>query len=286
VRVRIGDADGRRWACAKAAALVLALATLWPAPAPAAEPQPLIFAGAGANLPITRVLVAAFSLRHPDLRIEIPPDIGSAGAVKAVAAGAIALGLVTSPLGGDESRLGLSVVAYARTAIAISVHASVKDANVTYDDLNGIYSGTKSRWGNGRPIAVLTREPGDGSIQTLQQRIPGFKEAYARGLAAKRSIVLFSDLQMSETLARTPNGIGLSDMGAITADNLPLRVLSVSGVFPLPQHVLSGKYELVKTLAFVHKRERLDPRVKTFIEFARSRDSVGVLRLNGYLPPQ
>jgi phosphate transport system substrate-binding protein len=270
----------------RALALAAAIVTLGTARAPAVEPQTLIFAGAGANLPTMRVLVDAFLRRHPDLRIEIPPDIGSTAAVKAAATGAVTLGLVARPLRGEESRLGIAVVAYARTAIAISVHATVKDTNITYDEIVAVYKGTRARWRNGRPIVVLTREPGDGSIDVLQQRVPGFREAYAESLRAKRWTVLYTDSQMSETLARTPHGLGLSDMGAITADNLPIRVINVNGVFPLPMNVVSGTYTLVKTLAFVYKNDQVHPTAKMFVEFTRSREGARILRLNGYLPPQ
>ena len=91
----------------------------------------------------------------------------------------------------------------------------------------------------------------------LQQKITGFKEAYAESVAAKRWIILYTDQQMNQTLARTPYAIGPSDMGAITADRLPIKVLTVNRVFPLPANVLSGKYPLVKTLSFAFRKREL-----------------------------
>ena len=62
----------------------------------AAEPlaSPLVFAGCGSTLPITRLLVAAFSQARPDTKIDVKA-VGSTNGIWLVAGGAIPLGLTT-----------------------------------------------------------------------------------------------------------------------------------------------------------------------------------------------
>ena len=268
--------------------LVAAALTAWGLPVRTSvgqsPPQPLTLAGSGSNLPISRLLAEAFRPTHPEITIDIPASIGSTGGVRAAAEGAIAVGLISRPLRDREKGLGLTVVPYARTAAVIGAHPSVADDGITFEDLVNIYSATKSRWKDGREIVVLTREPGDSSIEVLERVVPGFREAYAESQKAKRWTTLLTDQEMNKVLASTPYALGLSDMGAITAERLPIKVLRVNGVPPTPKNVRSGRYPLVKTLAFVFLQENLPAGARAFLEFVRSREGRKILEANGYLP--
>ena len=180
----------------------------------------LVFAGSGSNLPITRKLVRAYNRSHGGIRIDIPASIGSTGAIRAVADGAIALGLVSRPLLGDEKKLGLAVERYALTATVIGVHPGVVDDTITFQELVDVYRGTKNRWKDGKAIIVLTREPGDSTIDILENGVPGFRTAFRESQRARRWLVIYSDQEMNRHLESTPYGIGFSDSGAITADRL------------------------------------------------------------------
>jgi phosphate transport system substrate-binding protein len=245
---------------------------------------PLIFAGSGTNLPITQLLAEAFRHHHPAVAIEVPTSIGSTGAVRAAAVGAIGLGLISRPLKPQEKALGLTSVPYARTAVVIGVHPTVMEDAITFDDLIQIYQGTKTRWSDGREIVVLTREPGDSSNEVLEQVIPGFKEVYAESHQAKRWATMFKDQEMNQALAKKPYAIGLSDMGAITTEQLPIKALQVNGVPPAAEDVRSGRYLLVKTLYFTYLPEKLPAEAKAFLDFVRSSEGAQILQANGYLP--
>jgi phosphate transport system substrate-binding protein len=255
------------------------------APVTGAPADPvLVFAGGGAGVPIVRLLAEAFARTRPDLRIEVPPSIGTTGGIRAAAQGAVAVGLIGRPLRDEEKALGLTAAIYARTALVIAAHRGVADNNITSAALVEIYLGKKTRWSDGHEIIVLTREPGDSTIEILQQKIPGFAAAYAESQEAKRWLTLLSEQQMNETLSRTPHTIGFSDLGAITAQRLSIKVLSLDGVYPLPQHVLSARYPLVKVLAFVYRNEALPVGARVFMDFVKSKEGTRILRANGYLP--
>ncbi len=245
---------------------------------------PLVFAGSGSNLPPVRLLAEAFGRIRSEIKIEVPASIGSHGGIRAAADGAVAAGLISRPLREGEKGLGLTVLPYARTAVVIGAHPSVADEGITFEELVQIYRGAKTRWRDGREIIVLTREPGDSSIEVLERKIPGFQEAYAESQRAKRWTTLYTDQEMNRVLARTPYALGLSDTGAITAEQLPIKALKVNGVPPTPENVSSGRYPLVKTLAFVFQKDKLPTGARAFLEFVRSRDGGRILRANGYLP--
>jgi len=280
----IGGQDARRGRRARIG-LLLALGAggaAFPGNGLGAEPA-LIFAGAGSHLAPMRILVDAFTRTHPGVRIEVPSSIGSTGAVRAAAAGAIAMGLLSRPIRSDEKGLGLTVLPYARTVIVIGAHPTVGDETITGRELVQIYRKVKQRWRDGHDIVVLTREPGDSTIEVLGQEVPGFKVAYLESYEAKRWTILYTDQEMSRVLARTPQAIGFSDLGAMTVGRLPIKALPLDGVAPTVQDAMSGRYRLVKKLDFVYK-EPLHPDAKAFVEFARSGAGRQALQAGGFLP--
>jgi phosphate transport system substrate-binding protein len=269
---------------AVAAALALCL-TIPGAFGPARAGSSIVVAGSGSNLAATRALVDAFKKRHPDLDVQVPPSIGSLGAVRAVADGSIPVGLLSRPLEADERGLGLTVVPYARTAIVLGAHPTVADAGITTSDLVEIYAGRKTKWSDGRDIVVLTRQPNDSSLAVLQEVIPGFKQVYLESQKAKRWSTLFTDRDMDLALVRTPYAIGLVDMGAITADNLTVKPLRVNGVAPTAAEVKAGRYTLIKALSFLVDPRRPSREAQRFIDFSLSKEGAAVLASIGYLPP-
>lgn len=158
------------------------------------------------------------------------------------------------------------------------------DNDITFAELVDIYRGKKNRWANGREIVVLTREAGDSSIDVLVKGVPGFREAYEESQKSKRWTVLLKDLAMNVTLARTPDAIGLSDLGAVKIEKHAIKPLKVNGVAPTLGNLRSGKYPLWKTLIFVYREDRLIPEARLFIDFARSGKGEKALKSYGYLP--
>jgi phosphate transport system substrate-binding protein len=266
-------------------AWLLAIMVMAAGHASAATPSTrLIFAGSGTNLPIVRVLAQAFQKRHPGVVIEVPASIGSTGGIKAAADGAVAIGLISRGLKEKEKVLGLTVQNYARTPMIIAVHPSVAEDNITYEELLDIYRGKKKTWGDGRDIVVLTREPGDSSIEVMEKGIPGFREVYAESQQARRWTTLLRDLAMNETLAKTPNAVGVSDMGAVTVERHGIKPLKVNGIAPTVKNLQNDTYTLHKTLAFAYRKDRLLEGARLFIDFVRSREGEKILRAKGYLP--
>lgn len=257
-----------------------------PEPGGAAPPvrTSLIFAGSGTTLPLVRLLAREFQKKHPDVDIQVPASIGSTSGIRAAADGAIAIGLISRPLKESEQRLGLETVPFARTPVVIGVHPGVAEENVTTTELLDIYRGRKAVWQSGREIVVLTREPGDSTIEALEQSVPGFREAYAESQQAKRWTTLLKDLEMNIALAKTPQAIGFSDLGAIAIERHRIKPLRLNGVAPTLANLQQGKYRLAKPLVFVFRRGKLPPAAREFIAFVRSPAGAKLMRANGYLP--
>jgi phosphate transport system substrate-binding protein len=264
---------------------VLALLTVaWPAMADQTPGTTLVFAGSGSNLPIIRVLAKAFQRSHPRITIDVPASIGSTSGIRAAADGAIAIGLISRPLKENEKGLGLDVITYARTPLVIGVHPTVTEDNISYAEIIDIYRGKKKTWKDGKEIIVLTREPGDSTIEVMNEGVPGFREVYDESQKAKRWTTLLKDLAMDQTLAKTPYAIGFSDLGALTIDRHQIKPLRVNGVAPTLRNAQEGKYPLAKPLMFVFHKEKLPSAAREFLAFVRSKEGAKVLRTSGYIP--
>lgn len=280
----------RKLLCTGTATLLLAVIAAWtlPAPAEAGSPVagPLILAGSSGHLAVVKRLAEAFARVHPEITIHVPPSLGSGGAIRAAADGAIAIGLVSRPLEEEEKGLGLTVLPYARTALVIGAHPSVADDGVTFEDLVAILHGTKPRWKDGHEIIVITRNPGSSTFEILGWTIPGFQRAFAESYRARRWTSALTDQEMDRLIASTPYAIGFTNLGVITVERLPIKALKVNGVAPTSENIRRGRYPLVKPLAFVFVEAKLPAGARLFLEFARSREGEKVLRANAYVPSE
>lgn len=244
----------------------------------------LTAAGSGVNLGITRLLAEAFVKAHPQIAIDVPGSIGTRGAIKAVADGAITFGLISRPLQEEEKTLGLVAQPYAHVAIVIGVHPSVKDESITSQELIEIFKGTKTRWKDGNEIVVQAREKSDSGFLVLEDNIPGFREVYAESHAAKRWSLYFTDQKANHVLSTTPYAIGLTDLGMISTERLNIKVLQFNEVEPSPENLLNATYPLSRPLLFLYREKNLSEEAKAFLDFVFSDIGHKILKSNGYLP--
>ena len=243
----------------------------------------LVFAGCDANISVTRVLARAYMRKHPEMMVQLK-TVGSTNGIALAAARAVQLGLTSRPLRDAEEGLGLSYLPYATTAVVIGAAPDASDTTLTADDLLSFYRGTKLQWESGQEIVLLTREEGDSSVSSLSQVMPGFAEAYAAGSTTSHWTVLYSEPMMHEALLTFPFALGLSDLGTVTLERLPIKVLSIDGVAPTLENVASGRYPFTKTLGFVWRGGALSESARSFVEFVQSAEGAAILTSSGYVP--
>ena len=248
--------------------------------------SPLVFAGCGATVPITRLLVEAFNQARSEVQQIDVRGVGSTNGIWLAAGGAIPLGLTSRPLRETEKDLGVTVAPFARTAVVIGVHPSVTDEGITMGDLAAIHRGALMRWRQGQEIMLLTRDQGDSDIYVLGRTIPSFKDSYAVSVRTGRASVVYSESEMVRRLVRTQFAVGLSDLGAMTIERLSFRAMKVNGVAPTLENVVNGTYPLAKTLAFVFREDKVPAEAKAFLTFVRSPEGERILRAHNYLPAE
>lgn len=250
---------------------------------PRARAGSLIVAGSGSNLPLTRALVEAFLRRRQDAKIIVPESIGSSGGVRAARDGAIDVGLISRPLSEEEAKLGLTVTPYARVPIVVAANPSVADACVRSLDLPPMYAGLAPRWSDGGRVVMLQRERGDSSFLAVSRLVPGLDAANDEAYRDARWRVLYDDRSMQEALMATEGAAGIFDLGAISAQRLPIKVLCVDGVAPSVEGAASGRYPYWKDLSFVLPRA-LSALAGDLVRFAAGAEGRAITLGLGYAP--
>ncbi|MFO0713534.1 MAG: substrate-binding domain-containing protein [Sandaracinus sp.] len=243
----------------------------------------LHLAGSGSNLVVTRALAAAYRVAHPTERIVVHESIGSTGGVRAVADGAIAIGLIARPLNEREGGLGLSVHPYARVPITFLAHPDVRDGDITTSEIVRSLHGETTSWRDGTPRVWLLRERGDAGSAVVARHVTGFAEAADEAIAQGRFRVVYHDDELTRALLGLRGGIGIADLAQARANAPTARILALDGRMPSVAGVTDGTYPLYKDLAFV-VRDPSREDVARFLAFASSDEGRAVIAASGAAP--
>ncbi|MBM4319938.1 MAG: hypothetical protein FJ125_08240 [Deltaproteobacteria bacterium] len=248
----------------------------------------LLVAGSGANLALVRHIAERFVAHHPQIPVEVPPSIGTSGAVRAVLDGVVDIGLTSRRLKAAERSAGLLEIPLARVAVVVALAARRSEPApeaIEPELLCAVLNGEERRWPDGRPIIPLLREPGDSSNEVLRAGLPCFAAALEQAYASRRWRICITDQEMELALAQTQGSIGFSDQGtlALGPARAWARALRLGTLAPGGAAVRAGSYPLTKDLGFI----TLGPptgAAAAFIRFAGSPAARDLFGTGGYVP--
>ena len=244
------------------------------------DTQTLRIAGSGSNIPLTQKLLDGYG-KQSGVHINIPPSIGTAGAVKALQENQLDIGLISRELKENERQSGIKQKVYAKIGIVFGVNLQVPDTNIGPDDLVKIYEGEKTTWSNGKNIIVQAREKGDSSNMVLEKKVPGFKEVLDEALTHKRWEIYYTDQEANDAIQTTLNSIGLTDTVA-TKMNSQIKPLTYNGVEASTDNIRNKSYPFSKDLYFAYK-EPLSEQAKKFLDYVYSSEGQEIIENHGGL---
>jgi phosphate transport system substrate-binding protein len=262
-------------------ALLLLVAALLPTPLLAQET--IRIGGTGTGLGTITLLAAAFQKKHPEIKIRIMPSIGSSGAIKATAQGALDIGLNGRPLTNEESGLGLVVTEYAETPFVFAVRKDVPVRSLTSAELAQIYAGTMTSWPNGEWVRVVLRPASDADTIIARGLSPEMNAAVANALVREGMLMAATNQESNEMIDKTSGSIGFSTLTQIMTEKHPVKALAINGVEPGIKGGPNRKYPFMKTLSLLAK-PTAPPTVLRFIEFVRSPEGAQILHKTGNIP--
>lgn len=243
----------------------------------------LHIAGSGSCIPLARML-AGSAMQQLDLSPEVHASIGSGGGIRALQDGAIAVAVVSRTLRDEEVASGLVYTPFARIPVIVAAGLDVPERAVTYDDLDALFEGRRTKWSDGTNVVVLLREAGDSSHRVVEAVMPEFAEITAQARVEGAFRVLYHDGAMQVALANTPGAVGLHGNG-VAPSLAGFRALAVDGVEPTGDNVESGAYPFVKELGFVTNGPPAGE-AKSFIDYVLSAEGRALLRVRGAVPAQ
>lgn len=238
--------------------------------------------GTGSALGTMHRLATRFEAANPDLHVHLLPSVGSSGAFRAVAEGALDVGISARPPGPGERALRLVTVPYARTPFVFAVGPGSNVAGITADEAVRIYRGEIQRWPSGERVRVVLRPRGDVDTLVLRGISSDMAAAVDAADAREGMLVAATNQQCDDILLTTPGAIGPSTLTQIVAEATPLRALSWNRVAPTVENLASGAYPLEKTLLLV-VRPSPTPAVRRFLAFLASPEARRIIEQTGNL---
>ena len=241
--------------------------------------------GAGTGLGAMKLMAQEFNKSRSDAQLIITSSLGSTGAIRAVLAGAVDIGVSARPVSPEESRQGASARAYARTPFVIATGAKNKGAGLTLPQLAEIYSGKVTRWPDTSPIRLVLRPDSDSDTIAMRAFSAEMNGAISAAQARKGLRMASTDQDNADALEQLPGSLGTTTLTQIVSENRAIKLLALDGVTPTLRSLAAGRYRHFKTLHLVTARDP-SPLAKDFVAFIRSPAGQAVLARSGNLALQ
>ena len=204
------------------------------------------------------------------------------GAIKAVIAGAIDIGLSSSPLKSKKREADSAAAIFARTPFVLVTSRTEEETRMTTSDLIYIYSGIQTTWPDGAPIRLVLRPESDSDWDVLARISPEFERSLVEAASRRGLPVGFTDQEAMTMVEKLPSGLGTASLTAVIAEKRALRAITIDGVAPTLDNLANGSHPLEKSLYLV---TRTSPRdlARRFIAFLRSEEGARMLTETGNL---
>ena len=224
------------------------------------------------------VLGESFMEANADVNFTYNPTGSSAG-ITAALEGTCDIGLSSRYLKEEEKEQGLLETILAYDGIAIIVHPDNPVADLTMEQIAGIYTGTITNWsevgGNDGEIVCIGREAGSGTRS-------GFEELTETVDKCKYRQELTSTGDVITAVAQNPDAIGYASLASVKDS---VKALKVAGVTPTEETVKDGTYLIQRPFVLVTKSDAsLSTAAQAFFDYATSKDASELIRNAGAVP--
>lgn len=220
---------------------------------------------------------------RPDVEIAILPSLGSTGGIRAVAQGAIGVGLSARPLSAEERGLPVIAMPYARTPFVFASSRGEPAPMLSTRQIADMYRGNPVTWPDGSPVRVILRPGNDASVDALRAVGPAMAEALAIAASRKGLKLAPSDQDNAVALENLAGSLGGITLAQLLSEQRKLTVIRLDGLEPSAKALSEGRYPHAMTLYLVTGASP-SPLPREFIAFVRSPRGADILRKYGQLP--
>jgi len=238
--------------------------------------------GTGGALGAVKLLVEAFRKNHPDVKIVVLPSVGSSGAIKAVLAGALDIGITSRPLKEEEEQQGAVQHRYATTPFVFATGVKTRASGFTIGQLAEIYTGVVFEWPDGSSIRVILRPKADSDTLTLRSMSRDMDQALKKAFSRKGMSIAMTDQDSAEMIEKVPGALGTITLTQILTEKRSVKPLALNGVTPTTNALKDGSYPYFKTLYLVTKTGA-SGYPKRFVDFVVSPAARPILLKTGHV---
>jgi phosphate transport system substrate-binding protein len=235
-----------------------------------ARAERITLAGTGAATAFLRSLATEFTAQTA-IEAEVISGMGSNGALKAMADGAIDVVAAGRPLSEAETAKGMTVAFSLRTPFVLTT-SHPNPGSLSLPEINQAYASPNATWSNGEPIRVILRPKHESDTVLMEQMFSGLAEAMDSARRRPDIPVAATDQDNARLAEQTPGSlIGITYLQVVT-EKRNLRLVTVDGAQPTMQNYASGVYPYGKNIDLVLPQAS-KPAAQRFIAYARSAGS-------------
>jgi len=195
--------------------------------------------GSTSVTPLMESFADAYKAVKPNIKVNISATGSGDGITNAGVT--YQIGMSSRELTAAEQGRGLKETIIAIDGIAAIVNKDNAVANLTVEQIRGIFSGTITNWnqvgGRNAPIAVVSREEGSGTRGAFEELV-GFQ-----GKLLANANQLTSTGAILANIAQNANAIGYISIGSL---NDTVKAVSVGGVVASEANVANGTYKIAR----------------------------------------
>ncbi len=262
-------------------AIMMVLAFL--APAVFAE-ETVRVSGTGGAIGGLKLLGEAFEKKHPGVKVNVFPSMGSAGGIKAVAAGKLDLAVSSRRIKDEEKVPGLVEEPYIKTPFIFATSSSNQANGFSLAEIQDIYAGKKTTWAGGNKIFLVIRPATDSFTDFLERLSPGMKDAVELVKKRRGIFIGITDQDAADQIERIPGSFGVTSYSLVASEKRNIKPLAVNGISPVGKNGINDKYPYTVTYYLVHMKDRITGAGRNFIDYIDSKEGGMILGMSGNIP--
>ena len=240
--------------------------------------------GTGGAIGGMKLLGEAFGKKHPGVRVNVLPSLGSTGGIKAVAAGKLDVAVSARHIKNEEKVPGLVEEPYVKAAFIFSTSTSNRAEGIRLSEAQDIYAGKKTTWPGGGKIFLVIRPMSDAFTDFLKKLSPGMNDAVESAARRPGIFTGITDQEAADQIERTPGSFGVTTYTLVASEKRNIKPLAVDGISPVGKGGVNGRYPYFMTFYLVYVKDRDTGAVRDFIDYIHSKEGEKILRMNGHIP--
>ncbi|WP_294703732.1 phosphate ABC transporter substrate-binding protein [uncultured Fusobacterium sp.] len=226
----------------------------------------------------------------PEKNIAIYVSAGGSGAgVKSVIEGVSDFGMVARTVKDSEKAKMKNYKEFVVASDALTISVNNENPILKYqkdistETLRKIFSGEYKYWSDvdsrleKKEIVVITRDLGGGAHEVFQKSVMGDTDVKLDAIQAPSMGAL------ATKIVENKYAIGYASFGVYNQNKDKITALSVDGIVPTVESILSGSYKIQRPLLFM-KDGDLTPQEKAFVDYVFSEKGMKAVEDSGYIP--